>query len=243
MTRAATRWLVAGVGGLLVAWSLAPAAVPVFDGIGQPDEPYRYVDPPATAKTTKSPTEATQQIAVRDGANVGQYANSGEQGPQVSVYIAPGSLEVPSGTTSVTLTATPLAPAAPLPTDGTILTNVYRITAQADGQDVPISGSGKDAPAVSMRAPTAKQPGPVFERRTADGWERLPTFRAGTDIYQTSDVTKFGEFALVEVDEQSSSGSGVNYLLLVGGVAVLLVAGVILVIRMRRTGGDGAPVD
>jgi hypothetical protein len=221
---------------LLAAWCLAPAAVPVFDGIGQPDEPYRYVDPPPTAKTTKQPTTAKRVIAVRDGANVGQYANSAEQGPQISVYVAPGSLGVPPGATSVTLTATPLAPQEPLPSDGTILTNVYRVTAQVDGQDVPITGRGQQAAAVSMRAPSAKE-GTVFERRTSDGWERLPTLRAGTDIYQTSEVTKFGEFALVLVDVSSDGGGGVNVLLLAGGIAVLLVAGAILVVRMRRTGG------
>src|SRR3954451_17434124 len=120
---------------VLAAWMLAPASVPVFDGIGQPDEPYRYVDPPATAKTTKQPTTATVSVPVRNGRSVAEFANSAESGPQISVYIPPGALEVPAGATSITITATPLAPKAPLPTDGDIVTNVYQVTARADGKD------------------------------------------------------------------------------------------------------------
>lgn len=234
----ATRWLLAALAALLIVWCLAPAGLPVYDGIGQPDEPYRFVDPPATAKTIKKPTTAKRVVAVRDGANVGQFANSAEQAPQVSLYVAPGALDVPAGVTSVTVTATPMAPSAPLPTDGTIVSNVYRITAVADGQEVPIIGHGTGAAALSMRAPTAKQPGPVFERRTADGWEQLQTFRSGVDIYQTSGVTELGDFALVEV-EHSDGGGGINLALLVGGIALLVVAGGILLIRVRRTSSGG----
>jgi hypothetical protein len=32
---------------LPLAWLLAPGAVPLYDGINLPDEPYRYVVPPA----------------------------------------------------------------------------------------------------------------------------------------------------------------------------------------------------
>jgi hypothetical protein len=242
VTRSGTRWFVAALAALLTAWCLAPASLPVFDGVGRPDEPYRYVDPPATAKTTKKPTTASVTVPVRNGRNGAQFANTGESGPQISVYVPPGALAVPSGATGVEVTATPLAPQEPLPSDGDIVTNVYRVTAQVDGKDVRIVGTDTaTAPAIQMRAPTAKQPGPVFERRTADGWEQLHTIRSGFDVYQTTRVSAFGEFALVELDSSGgSSGGGVNVGLLVGGIAVLLIAGVIVAIRLRRTSSSAA---
>jgi hypothetical protein len=240
MTRTAARWLVAAVAALLATWCLAPASLPVFDGLSQPDEPYRYVDPPATAKTTKAPTTARVTVPVRNGQNVGQFVNSDESGPQISVYIAPGALALPAGASSVTVTATPLAPKPPLPTDGDIVTNVYRVTATAGGQELRVVGRGTQGVAVDMRAPTAKQPGPVFERRTTDGWQRLKTSRSGFDVYHTNQITALGEFALVQASSSGGGGGGVNIGLLIGGVGILAVAGVIFAIRMRRTSGASA---
>jgi hypothetical protein len=240
VTKAATRWLVAALVALLAAWVATPTALPVFDGIGQPDEPYRYVEPPPTAKTTKTPTTASSTVPVREGRNVGQFVNSAESGPQISVYVATGALAVPPDADSVRVTATPLGPEAPLPTDGDIVTNVYRVAAVAGGAEPNITGRGTGGVAIDMRAPTARQPGPVFERRTADGWEQLKTIRSGVDVYHTDSVTRFGEFALVQLDS-TGGGRGVNYGLLLGGVGVLLVAGVIVVIRTRRA--SAGPVD
>jgi hypothetical protein len=242
VTRAGTRWLLAALAALLTAWCLVPASLPVFDGVGRPDEPYRYVDPPPTAKTTKQPTTASGVVPVSNGKNGAQIINSGESGPQINIYVPPGALEVPAGATGVTVTATPLAPEEPLPTDGDIVTDVYRVTAQVDGKDVRIVGQDASAPAIQMRAPTAKQPGPVFERRTADGWEQLHTIRSGFDVYQTPRVSAFGEFALVELSPGAGGGGsgGVNVGLLVGGIAVLLIAGVIVAIRWRRTSSVAA---
>jgi hypothetical protein len=241
VTRRTTRWLLGSLVALLTAWVLAPAVVPVYDGIGNPDEPYRYVNPPADAKTTKQPTVARQTVGVRNGTNVTQFANSAETGPQVSVYVPAGSLDVPSGVTSIELTATPKAPAPPLPADGTIVGNVYDIVATADGKLLDVVGTGKEAPTLQFRAPTAKQPGPVFEHRTPSGWVQSRTIRVGNDFYQTS-AEGLGEWALVELaqtGQKSGGGGGVNVGLLVGGIAVLLAAGGILAIRLRRTAAAG----
>lgn len=43
---------------LAAAWLLTPAAVPLYDGVGFPDEPYRYVVPPTGYRTTPPPTRA-----------------------------------------------------------------------------------------------------------------------------------------------------------------------------------------
>jgi hypothetical protein len=229
------RWLAPAAAALLAAWVVAPAAVPVYDGISSPDEPYRYVQPPPDAKTTNKPTTASATVNVRNGVNGNQFANSAETGPQISVYVPTGSLKVPSGATSLTLTATPKAPTAPLPTDGTIVTNVYDVAVVAGGNPADVTGTGHQAPTIQMRAPSAKQPGPVFEHRTATGWEQARTVRVGNDIYQAS-APEFGDWALVQLKKApaTNSGGGVNSGLLVAGIVVLVIAGVILVIRLSR---------
>lgn len=237
MTRTGRRWVLAGLAGLFAAWMAAPAAVPIYDGLANPDEPYRYVNPPPTAKTTKAPTAAQGILNVKDGHSSPQFVNTREQGPQLSLYVPSGALQVPAGATSITVTATPLAPSAPLPDDGTIVTNVYRITATANGQDLSVIGTGKFAPSLQMRAPDGRQPGPVFEHRTANGWERVGTARYGVDIYGAA-IPSLGDWALVKLTHPPSSGSGggVNIALLAGGIGILVVSVAVFAIRLRRTG-------
>lgn len=233
----ARRWLVGGAAAAAAVALLAPTGVPLYDGVANPDEPYRYVAPTADAKTTKQPTTAQTTLRVRGGRFAGGYANSDETGPQISVYVPPGSLQVPAGATSIQITATPLAPRPPLPTDGRIVTNVYRVTAEADGKPLAVVGTGASAPSIQMRAPDGSQPTPVFERRTANGWQRLATARQGFDVFQATSVTALGEFALVRPAHTSSGGGGINLGLLAGGLAVLALVAVIFFIRLRRTSG------
>ncbi|MDQ1697800.1 MAG: hypothetical protein QOJ03_3153 [Frankiaceae bacterium] len=250
MTRtapAAARWLLIAVLALLGAWMLAPAAVPIYDGISLPDEPYRYVDPPADAKTTKAPTVASGTVSVRNGVSGAQFANSAEQGPQISLYLPAGALQVPPGAATLRVTARPLAPGSPSPADGTIVTNVYRVEIVAGSTPVRVIGTGRQEPTMQMRAPTAPaagQTGPVFERRTATGWARQHTIRVGNDIFQSS-APMAGDYALVQLEQQASTikgggsggGGGINGGLLGGGIALLVLSVAILAIRLRRTSG------
>ena len=229
-----------GLAVLFATAALAPAAVPIYDGIGNPDEPYRYVKPPANAQTTKPPTTASIVVPIHGSTSVAEYANTAENGPQLSLYLPLGALVAPSGVSSVTVTATPQAPSAPLPTDGTIVSNVYRLSAQAGGKDVPIVGTGKKEPTLQMRAPSSRQPGPVFEHRTSSGWKREQTIRVGVDVYQ-SQVPVLGDWALVQLTSDAtstSSGPGINWGFLAGGIALLVVAGLIVVVRVRRAGAE-----
>jgi hypothetical protein len=240
VTRSVRRWLLTAVAGLAAAWIVAPAAVPIYDGLSNPDEPYRYVVAPPWPhlKQNGPPTNAVGQVAVRNGRSGAAYVNSHESGPQVSIYVPPGALRVPAGATQITVTATPLAPSAPLPRDGTIWTNVYHVSAAAGGsQDVPVVGRGALSPTIQMRAPSAQQPGPVFEHRTSTGWQQLKTLRVGNDVYQAQAPT-FGDWALVRLAHPAtadSGGSGPNVGLLAAGIAVLVVVGAIVAIRFSRT--------
>jgi hypothetical protein len=225
----------AAVALLLGAWLVSPAVVPLYDGPGQPDEPYRYVEPPAGYTSQKSPpTTASASIPVRNGVSTAAFANSSEVGPQVRVYIPPGSLQAPAGASTIQLTATPSAPKAPLPTDGTIVGNVYTITATASGGPVDVVGkAGSQTPTLQMRAPTTKQPGPTFETFDGKKWTSSETIRAGQDIYQTS-APKLGVWALVQQNGESSGFGGAQLLMLVLGIAILVIVGIIVVVRLLR---------
>ena len=235
--------LLASIGVLLVAWLVAPAAVPIYDGVQFPDEPYRYVHSP-DGKPTKPPTTAHATIGVNaQGLSNAGYSNSAEQGPQIVLYVPAGSLKAPAGATNISVSETPLAPSPPLPTDGTIVTNVYRVTATTPQGPVQMVGTTENQmPTLQMRAPSAKQPGPVFEHRTSSGWTRAATLRVGQDIYQAS-APQFGDWALVQLSvapkssssSGSSGGGGINIGLLVAGIAVLVLAGIIMAIRVART--------
>jgi len=233
--RSARRWLAVSLLALLAAWLFAPGAVPIYDGIGNPDQPYRFVMPPAGSTSTKQPTTAKVTLPVHNGTNEAGYANSAETGPQISIYLPIGALQAPKSATSVTVTAVPTAPSGPAPADGTIVTNVYRVTATADGGPAPVVGTGNQAPTLQMRAPSARQPGPVFEHLDNGNWKQVKSLRVGNDIYQAK-LPASGDWALVQLntDGGGSSGGGVNIGLLVGGIAVLLLAGSIGAIRHVR---------
>jgi len=238
VTRTAWRRVLAALAALTIAWLVAPASVPIYDGIGNPDQPYRYVNPPAGYKQTPPPTVAKATIAVTNGLSTTGYANSAEIGPQVVYYVPNGSMKAPPGATSITVTETPVAPTAPLPTDGTIVGNVYRVAATTSKGDVVIVGRGiAQTPTLDMRAPSGKQPGLVFEHLSGGVWKRSTTLRIGVDIYQTS-AAELGDWALVQLRGQStgkSSGGGINVGLLAAGVAVLVLVGVIVAIRLSRS--------
>jgi hypothetical protein len=226
---------VTAVAALLAVWVLAPAAVPIYDGLSNPDEPYRYVNPPAGAKQTPAPTDARATLTVSHGSNDNGYANSKENAPQVSVFFPNGALSVPSGVTSVDIVAAPEAPSAPLPSDGTVVGNVYRVSATANGKTLSVVGTGNAAPTLQMRAPSS-QYSVVFEHRTAHGWEAGHTIRIGYDRYQTA-MPALGDWALVKTSSgtSGSSSGGVNVGLLAGGIGVLVLAGVIVLIRVSRS--------
>lgn len=237
MTAPVWRWVVAAVAALAAVWALAPAAVPIYDGPGFPDEPYRYVQPPAGAKATAPPTTASASITVNaQGLSAAGYSNSAERGPQVVLYVPSGSLKAPSGAKTITVTETPQPPSAPLPSDGTIVSNVYRLAATTSQGPVQMVGKSEDQrPTLQMRAPDT-QVRPVFEYRTSGGWQRVETLRVGQDIYQAS-VPTFGDWALVKLAAQEKAGGsgGVNVGLLAAGVGVLVLAGIILAIRVTRS--------
>lgn len=242
MTRNKLRFVVGALLVLGVGWSVAPrAALPLYDGVGFPDEPYRFVQKPAGAPDTKAPTTAHGTAAVTNGRSGSLVASSAEQAPQVSVQIPPGGLDLPAGTARVTLTA---APAKPLPTaSGQYLwSDVYDLTTDpvTDLHKVSLQAT------ITLRAATAQRPLPHIARHVGGRWTMLPTFADGRDVY-VAELTGLGQFAVIgpsplavsqlrgSSSGTSGAGGGGNGVgILVGIAALVVVVGLFLLGRWRR---------
>ena len=229
---------------IAVAWLVTPRPVPLYDGVGLPDEPYRYVHAPAGARVTPAPTGATARSSVAKGLNI-TFLNafSAESGPQVTVNLPDGGVAAASGPVTVRILA--LAPVGQPPgtsVDG----NVYQVEISSPGGAVHLTPAAADG-AVYLRAP--RQIGKeVMLYRTAPGlpWRGLPTQQAGNDVWGAV-PPGLGQFALAAraplVYGPSAAGSGaapaavrpgrfpVAAAVLLGVLAVL--AALVLLIRRR----------
>jgi hypothetical protein len=237
------RLVVVALLALTLGWAVAPrGALPLYDGVGFPDEPYRFVQRPAGAPDTKGPTTARGSATVSNGRTGSVIANSAEQAPQVSVQIPPAGLVVPAGTSKVTLIA---EPTKPLPTtSGQYLwSNVYDLTTEPGAELHKVSLQAT----ITLRAATAQRPAPHIARYAAGHWTMLPTFADGRDVY-VAELSGLGRYAVVgttplDVSQlrgatgsgSTGDGGGSNAVGIVVGVgALVLVVGLFLLGRWRR---------
>jgi hypothetical protein len=219
-----------------IGLALSPDAVPVYDGIGAPDEPYRFVATPGASPSTAPPTEAVQTTPVVKGVTRnGMTVATAEQGPQFSMYLPPKALATTKG--PVQVKAVPEAPTdAPAGTrvDG----NVYLVTVTGPA---PLTRTSASAIAtVYLRATTSRQPGPtMYHRAEPTGvWEPLRTSRGGTDFYAAV-YSGPGQYVLA-FDASGASGGGFPVALVsLGGVVLLVV--VVVVIRLRDASRRSEP--
>jgi hypothetical protein len=221
------RWL-AGAVLVGIGWLLSPSAVPVYDGVGVPDEPYRYVAPPKDRPPTADPTVATGTTPVAKGVGTnGMIVATKEQTPQFSLFVPPGALATGKG--PIEVKATPEAP-ADQPTGRTIGGNVYVVTVTSPGGAVTTTDKIAIA-SLYMRAFDGSE-GWVMQHRTArtDPWVALQTSRGGTDSWVSS-FKGPGDYALARVPTAAGKKSSVLPWVLGGGVAVLII--VIVAVRLR----------
>jgi len=227
--------------GLMLAWLAAPVVAPLYDGVGFPDEPYRYVTRPAgDTKVTKPPGQVAVRMPVSDGTTDGFNGASAETGPQISIFVPTGTLAVPKDAHTLLLRADPRTPDGAAD-GGSVDGNIYRLTATPDTGKASVA-KVPDQIQIIMRATTAKQPGPTMEYRP-DGrqaWSRLKTSRYGTDLYAAT-VKGFGDYALVFAKPVSgvakaaakSGPAKYAYALIVAGLLIFL-SSVVLAIRVAR---------
>jgi hypothetical protein len=220
MKKLAAALLLVAVGRLA-----SPTAVPVFDGVGSPDEPYKYVgrsDAPAAS------VSASTNVAGDVSASL--QVKSAESGPQVLVDLGAGAFA--SSAPAVTLTATPLAGDGTSLADGTIDGNVYRITASAGAKLLPEKAQGF----LFLRAAVMTRPDPVIVHRDSEhaAWVRVKTVRAGQDVLSTP-FRALGDYAVVRLPGSRplsrSGGLGTTRVLLLGGGVLVLIVLTVLVLR------------
>jgi len=241
-------WVVLVVAALLqaVAVAVSPYAVPIYDGIGFPDEPYRFVVRPAGAQETKDPTIAKGSASVSGDAVGSVVAASAESAPQISIFIPKNKLVVAAGTTEVTVTGTPVQP---LPTGrGQYLwSDVYDVTA-TPGTTIH---SGLPQATITMRAASAQRPQPSIAYYADGRWHLLPTYAQGQDIY-IAELTTFGKFAVIgknpllvtQVQAGDNGGGGGSPVGLIVGIGAGLVIVVLFVLgRIRRARARAAEDD
>jgi hypothetical protein len=213
-----------------LVWLVSAAPVPLYDGIGFPDEPYRFVPPRGNGPAA---TSAQVELKVAGGSNIGGLiVNTREAGPQASVFAPPHAF-LATGTAPVVLEIKPVEPQPPLP--GKPVSNVYELSMTSTAGPVTIDAAAQP-PAITMRSTTPGPPAPVFEYRVAPGqaWRELKTRQVGRDIFNAL-APGAGEYLLAQVgttsDAKSGSG-GHSGLFVVLGATVLLMAAVIVGVRV-----------
>ncbi len=231
-TRSRLPLLIAAAAALLLGWLMTPSPIPLYDGVGMPDEPYRFVVPPQGFRSTSPPSEARAAVAVAGGVSCCELVTqSAEQGPQVALYIPRSGLAV-AGTTEITVLATPLpTPTGPAPQAGQKFEgNTYRIAAEGPNGPATLTPEGSRA-TVQLRALNGNQPGPSLWYRSGDGaaWRSLPSAKVGFDIVEAQFVGP-GDYVLVR--GKQGGGGTVKVLLGILAVPALLVV-VLLVLRLR----------
>jgi hypothetical protein len=222
------RWAAAAA-VVTLGWLATPNAVPIYDGVGQPDEPYRYVTAPQGYQATSPATSGTVQSPVVDGVNSqGMSAQTMERGPQASLFVPPKGLAAAGGPISVTIT--PLAATSP-PAGAVVDGNLYRLSITSPAGPVTLTPQAAIA-TLYLRSTMSVQPGPVMEYRpdASQDWRALKTSRGGQDIY-VSTFPGAGEYALAFTKTAAGKGSSPLPFVLIGG-GVLLV-GIVVVIRVR----------
>lgn len=215
-----TRAWLAGLVLVCFGWLASPSAVPIYDGVGSPDESYRYAG--------RTPAPGTATVTVRAGE--GLQLKSNESGPQVLLDLGEGALV---GAGMVTLTATPLTPEGAVPR-GAFDGNAYRVAA-SDGARLE---AARAQGFLFLRAAIMTSPEPVIVHRAgpAEPWQEMKSSRVGRDILSTP-FRALGDYAVVSLPgakpiETISPSTG-RWLEIAGVVVAALVLGA-LVIRSRR---------
>jgi hypothetical protein len=215
-----------------LGWWFAPRwAPPVYDGVGFPDEPYRFVVRPSGAPVTKPPTVASRVVPVTKQVAGAASLASAEQAPQVAILIPTGRLQAPRGANQIVLKATPVRPIAP-PPGGHLWSDVYELSAT----DPAVTMRDGNPPAtITLRAATAQRPVPTIERYVNGAWTKLRTVPVGRDIYEAG-LPGLGKYAVVGSSslQFGTAGSATSRTGVIIFVAALVVVVALVIVGWRR---------
>jgi hypothetical protein len=240
--------LIASTLAVLIVAVASKSAVPLYDGVNFPDEPYRYANP-SRRPATQPPGSPTLSFTPHD-AQSGLSLVSSELGPQLAIYIDASAVHLSPSVQHATISAKALAPTTE-PGDGAIDGNVYRISGTAASGTFTISAAAHDTfNSIQLRLPQGAPPNPVMEFRplASTTWQQISTEQVGNDIYQ-SVVDSFGDYALVTLHSapgsqhlsSSAAKRSLPYVAVFLGVLVVLMAATVALIRLSQRGNASLP--
>jgi hypothetical protein len=204
------------------------AGPPIYDGLPLQTEPYRYLQPPPGQATTAPPTSASENVKP---SNLGLpfIVNTNESPPQAELQADPDAFAIPPSTPNLTITITPVSPAAPIP-NGRLDGNVYRMSVTLPGGAPVVVRPGKHI-TVFLRGTGAL--GKTVMDRFSDGrWTSLVTTLPGSG-YHAADSDRLADFTLVLLPGSAGLSGGVRAAIAVAAF-VLVIAVLLYVVRRLR---------
>ena len=207
--------------------------VPIYDGLGFPDQPYRLIG----NSTRGAPSVATGTAHVgTDGRSEALSARSNESGPQVALELGAGAFKGAPGST-IKLTASPVPNIDP-PSGGTVDSNTYRVAASSTA-GTPTQTPSAAQGFVFLRAIKASDPPAQIQHRTSLGapWTALPSSRTGQDIVSAA-YAGAGDYLLLRAigANDARRGPALSTRIFAIGVGFLLVT--LLALVSRRAGNS-----
>lgn len=213
---------------LLGAASRTP--VPLYDGIGFPDEPYRYITAPSGVTNSQFPASSIDTSAPLSELAAQAVFNSDEQGPQVSIVLNARDRAFGSNTTHLKIVARPLAPDA-ASSRQSAKGNIYAVSLTSNNGS-SMSPSGQDN-TIRLRLPQKDGAQAVMKYRAQANqpWKTLSTNKIGNDIYEAP-LAGSGQYALFT--NTAAAGKVFNWALL--GIPLLVIGAVAVLFLLRRFG-------
>jgi hypothetical protein len=227
--------LLASMLSIVVISLFSSKIVPIYDGVGFPDEPYRYSKPPASQKkATLPPSPAEVSVDIKNNTNQSDVGlASKEQGPQVNIYVYRLALNAKSSSDKISLKAQPIAPESIKTSKGNIAGNAYHLSAVSNNGAV-IFNSGKKG-YIDLRVPQGfyAPVKMVYRTKSNETWQPIETSRVGNDIYEAS-IVGFGDYALVPPTVKNTSGTHSPLFIIGILIALLIILITVLLIFGRR---------
>jgi len=201
--RAGWLTIAAGVVLLVAAARLSPVwHAPLYDGVVIED-PYRYLEP--QPGKPGNPTSVSDTLALDQGVSPQLYSGTLETPPQAQMIADRDAFQLPSGTTSIKASISPIKPPAPV-TEGRISGNVYRFSVvNQAGADLSLLPGTTIT--IVLRAPNNVANGTIIHFN-GTSWVKVPTDNGGlVDLYATN-ATELGDYAVLVTGAQTPEPSG-----------------------------------
>ncbi len=174
---------------------------PLYDGVVTAG-PYLWLDPAPGQQG--NPQGAAATVSVGSGGNDIVALATPETVPQAQILAVPGSLTLPSGATSLSVSIKPV-PVPGQPADGALGSNVYEFKV-ADQTGAAATAKASARVSIVLRSADATLLTGVVERWDGTRWVPLKTAPPGVGGAYLVVVTEFGDYAVVRPSAAGSAG-------------------------------------